>query len=164
MRNYYEGEVGKFKKAIIPDVDRSKDLLPEIKELLKGNENNKILMYCTGGIRCEKASSYLIHHGFKDINQLNGGIIKYANDIKKNNVKSKFIGKNFVFDNRLGERVTDDVLSFCHICNKKCDIHTNCKNQACHILIIHRLIVISPTPNMVKVLSYHYYSFMLVKN
>ena len=61
--------------------------------MLKNNKKDKILLYCTGGIRCEKASSYLIHNGFKDVNQLNGGIIKYANDIKKNNVKSKFIGK-----------------------------------------------------------------------
>ena len=136
MRNYYEGEVGNFENAIIPDVDRSKDLLPEVKKLLVNHKNDKILMYCTGGIRCEKASSYLINHGFKDVNQLKGGIIEYANQIKKNNVKSKFIGKNFVFDNRMGERVTDDILSSCHLCNASCDTHTNCKNQACHILFI----------------------------
>ena len=69
VRNYYEGEVGKFENAIIPNVDASVELLPEIKKLLKGKEDDKILMYCTGGIRCEKASSYLIHHGFKDVNQ-----------------------------------------------------------------------------------------------
>ena len=136
MRNYYEGEVGKFEGAIIPDVDTSIDLLPEVKKLLNGQENNQILLYCTGGIRCEKASSYLIHHGFKNINQLNGGIIKYANDIKKNKVESKFIGKNFVFDHRLGERITDDIISNCHQCKKPSDNHTNCINQACHILFI----------------------------
>ena len=54
MRNYYEGEVGKFENAIIPDVDKSKDLLPEVKKILKGKEKEKILLYCTGGIRCEK--------------------------------------------------------------------------------------------------------------
>ena len=136
MRNYYEGEVGKFKNAIIPDVDTSRQLLPEVKNLLKGQENNKILLYCTGGIRCEKASSYLLHHGYNDINQLEGGIIKYAHDIKKNNEKSKFIGKNFVFDQRLGEKITDDIISLCHQCNKPSNQHINCQNQACHILFI----------------------------
>ena len=136
MRNYYEGEVGKFKNAIIPDVDTSRELLPEVKNLLKGQENNKILLYCTGGIRCEKASSYLLHHGYNDINQLEGGIIKYAHDIKKNNEESKFIGKNFVFDQRLGEKITDDIISLCHQCNRPSNQHTNCQNQACHILFI----------------------------
>ena len=102
----------------------------------KGKEEDKVLMYCTGGIRCEKASSYLIHHGFKDVNQLNGGIIQYANDIKVNNEKSKFIGKNFVFDHRLGERITDDIIGECHQCNVQSDMHVNCINQACHILFI----------------------------
>ena len=136
IRNYYESEVGKFENAIIPDVDASIELLPEIKRLLKGKEDHKILMYCTGGIRCEKASSYLIHHGFKDVNQLNGGIIQYANDIRQNNEKSKFIGKNFVFDHRLGERITEDIIGTCHQCNSESDVHTNCINQACHILFI----------------------------
>ena len=136
VRNYYEGEVGKFEDAIIPDVDASIELLPEIKKLLKNKKNDKILMYCTGGIRCEKASSYLIHHGFKDVNQLDGGIVQYANDIKKHDEKSKFIGKNFVFDQRLGERITDDIISTCHQCNAKADEHTNCINQSCHILFI----------------------------
>jgi len=136
MRNYYEGEVGKFEDAIIPDVDTSRELLPEVKKLLKGQEKNKILLYCTGGIRCEKASAYLIHHGFKDVNQLKGGIIQYANDVKANKEKSKFIGKNFVFDHRLGEKITEDVISTCHQCNIKSDEHKNCKNQACHILFI----------------------------
>ena len=136
MRNYYEGEVGKFKNAIIPDVDTSRDLLPEVKKLLKGQEDNKVLLYCTGGIRCEKASAYLIYHGFKDVNQLQGGIIQYANDIRKNNEKSKFIGKNFVFDHRLAEKVTDDIISICHQCKEPSDTHKNCINQACHILFI----------------------------
>ena len=104
--------------------------------MLSKNKNDKILMYCTGGIRCEKASSYLIKHGFKDVNQLEGGIIQYSNDVKKNNVKSKFIGKNYVFDNRLGERVTSDILSDCHQCGSPSDEHINCDNQACHILFI----------------------------
>ena len=136
MRNHYESEVGRFENAIIPDVDKSEDLLPKVKKMLSKNKNDKILMYCTGGIRCEKASSYLIKHGFKDVNQLEGGIIQYSNDVKKNNVKSKFIGKNYVFDNRLGERVTSDILSDCHQCGNPSDEHINCDNQACHILFI----------------------------
>ena len=136
MRNYYEGEIGKFQNAIIPDIERSQDLLLEVKKILDNHKDDKILLYCTGGIRCEKASSYLIHHGFSDVNQLNGGIIQYANDIKKNNEKSKFIGKNFVFDNRMSESVTDDVIGECHICSKPSDLHTNCANEHCHILLI----------------------------
>ena len=136
MRNYYESEIGKFENAIIPDVVRSDELLPEVKKILKDNKDDKILLYCTGGIRCEKASSYLINLGFKDINQLSGGIIKYAHDIKKNNVKSKFIGKNFVFDNRMSESITDDVIGSCHVCSKSSDRHINCYNEYCHILLI----------------------------
>jgi len=136
MRNYYEGEIGKFESAIIPDIERSQELLPEVKKLLDKHKKDKILLYCTGGIRCEKASSYLIYHGFSDVNQLNGGIIQYANDIKKNNVQSKFIGKNFVFDDRMSESVTEHVIGKCHICLKPSDSHTNCANEHCHILFI----------------------------
>ena len=107
-----------------------------MKELLKGHENDTVLMYCTGGIRCEKASSYLLNHGFKDVNQLNGGIIKYAHDIKKDKVDCKFIGKNFVFDHRLGENITDDIISNCHQCGNPSNRHLDCENQACHILFI----------------------------
>lgn len=136
MRNYYEGEIGKFENAIIPDVERSQELLPEVKRLLENHKEDKILMYCTGGIRCEKASSYLIHHGFKDVNQLKGGIVQYAHEIKENKEKSKFIGKNFVFDHRMGEKITEDVISNCHQCKTPSNIHTNCKNQCCHILFL----------------------------
>ena len=136
MRNYYESEIGHFDNALIPNVETSKELLPEVKRLLRGKENDKILLYCTGGIRCEKASSYLLYNGFKDVNQLQGGIIQYAHDIKKKGIDSKFKGKNFVFDDRLGERVTDDIISSCHLCGDPCDDHTDCKNDACHILFI----------------------------
>jgi len=136
MRNIYESEVGKFKNAEIPQVEKSKELLPEVRRMLKGREHHQVLLYCTGGIRCEKASSFLINEGIKDVKQLQGGIIQYAHDIKKYGMKSKFVGKNFVFDARLGERVSDDIISNCHICNKSSDIHRDCKNDACHILFI----------------------------
>ena len=136
IRNRYESEIGKFEGAITPDIDRSEDLLPEIKKMLNKNKKEKILMYCTGGIRCEKASAYLIHHGFKDVNQLQGGIVQYAHDVKRNKAKNKFIGKNFVFDHRLGENITDHIISYCNQCEISCNNYTNCTNQSCHILFI----------------------------
>jgi len=136
IRNHYESEVGHFTDAILPDVDRSQELLPEVKKMLEGKEDKKILLYCTGGIRCEKASSYLIKNNFKDVNQLDGGVINYANQVKKKKIKSKYIGKNFVFDNRLGERITSDIISSCHQCDNKSDSHTNCANDLCHLLFI----------------------------
>lgn len=137
FRNHYEHEVGHFKGAILPDVDTFRDSLPHIEETyLKGNEDKNIVMYCTGGIRCEKASAYFKHRGFESVHQLEGGIIKYANDCKENGLENKFIGKNFVFDERRGERISDDIVSNCHQCGKPADVHTNCANEACHLLFI----------------------------
>ena len=136
MRNYYESEVGRFENAIIPDVDTSRDLLPEVKSLLNGHEEDEILLYCTGGIRCEKASAYLIKNGFSNVNQLQGGIIQYAHDVKSQGLDSKFLGKNFVFDARMGERVTNDIIGECHQCGRPADKHLDCGNEACHILFI----------------------------
>ena len=136
MRNFYESEVGRFKNAEIPLVEKSKELLPEVRRMLNGREDNQVLLYCTGGIRCEKASSYLIKSGVNNVKQLHGGIIQYAHDIRKDGIKSKFIGKNFVFDSRLGERITDDVIADCHNCGKPSDNHDDCNYDACHILFI----------------------------
>jgi UPF0176 protein len=137
FRNHYESEVGHFKGAILPDVDTFRESLPIIEEkYLKGNEDKNIVMYCTGGIRCEKASAYFKHKGYANVNQLEGGIIKYANDCKTAEIENKFIGKNFVFDERRGERITDDVVSNCHQCGSPSDTHTNCVNEACHLLFI----------------------------
>ena len=136
VRNYYESEIGHFNDAICPDVETFQDLLPLVKEMLKGKEKNKLLLYCTGGIRCEKASAYLKHHDFKDVNQLHGGIISYAHQVKEENLECKFKGKNFVFDCRMGENITDDIISNCHQCENPANRHTNCNNQACHILFI----------------------------
>lgn len=137
MRNHYESEVGHFEGAIKPDVVTFRESLPIIDEMLSEHKEDKnLLMYCTGGIRCEKASAYFKHQGFKNVYQLEGGIIEYSRQVKAENLESKFIGKNFVFDNRLGERVTDDVIAKCHQCGKPCDTHTNCANKACHLLFI----------------------------
>ena len=137
MRNHYESEIGHFDGAITPDVDTFRDSLDIIEEDLKHNKEDKnLLMYCTGGIRCEKASAYYKHKGFKNVFQLEGGIIEYTRQVKDEGVENKFIGKNFVFDHRRAERITDDVISNCHQCGKACDEHTNCANEACHLLFI----------------------------
>lgn len=136
MRNHYEYEVGHFENAIEIPSDTFRDQLPMAVDMLQGKEDKNIVMYCTGGIRCEKASAWMLHKGFKNVFHLEGGIINYAKQIKEGNLPSKFIGKNFVFDDRLGERITEDVIAHCHQCGKPCDAHTNCKNDGCHLLFI----------------------------
>jgi UPF0176 protein len=76
------------------------------------------------------------HQGFKNVFQLDGGIIEYARQVKASRIENKFIGKNFVFDERLGERISDDIIAVCHQCGNPCDDHTNCKNDGCHLLFI----------------------------
>src|SRR5258707_4509009 len=136
MRNHYESEVGRFKNAICPDADTFREELKIAEDLLHDKKDKNVVMYCTGGIRCEKASAWMKHIGFKNIFQLDGGIIEYARQVKEQNLENKFIGKNFVFDERLGERISNDVISHCHQCGKPCDTHTNCKNDGCHLLFI----------------------------
>jgi UPF0176 protein len=136
MRNHYESEVGHFKGAILPNVDTFREELQVAEDLMRDQKDKNLLMYCTGGIRCEKASAWMKHIGFKNVFQLNGGIIKYAQEIKEKGLDSKFIGKNFVFDERLGERITEDIIAVCHQCGKPCDNHTNCVNDGCHLLFI----------------------------
>ncbi len=137
MRNHYESEVGHFKGAYTPDVDTFRESLPLIEEKMsKHKKDKKILLYCTGGIRCEKASAYFVHKGFENVYQLKGGIIEYARQVKENKIPSSFIGKNFVFDERLGERITEDIIAQCHHCGAPCDTHKNCANDSCHLLFI----------------------------
>jgi len=136
MRNHYESEIGHFKNAILPQADTFRAELNLVATHLKEQKDKKVLLYCTGGIRCEKASAYLKHHGFEDVNQLHGGIIEYARQIKRLGIESAFIGKNFVFDERLAEDIDGQVISHCHQCGKPCATHTNCANQACHLLFI----------------------------
>jgi len=136
VRNHYESRIGYFKNAIKPDVDTFREELPLIKEKLKEKKEEKILLYCTGGIRCEKTSSYLKHHGFKDVNQLHGGIIDYTKQVKDYNLENKFIGKNFVFDDRLGEKISNDVIGTCDQCSGPCDDYTNCNYVDCNLLFI----------------------------
>ena len=137
MRNHYESEIGHFKEAICPDVDTFRDSLSIIeRDILKNKKNKKLLMYCTGGIRCEKASAYFKHKGFQNVYQLEGGIIEYAKQVKEQGLENNFIGKNFVFDGRMAEEVGKQVIANCHQCGTPFDIHTNCANDACHLLFI----------------------------
>ncbi len=137
MRNHYESEIGHFKNAITPDVDTFRDSLDIIEQQLSDHkEDKKLVMYCTGGIRCEKASAYYKHKGFKNVYQLEGGIIEYTRQVRDQDLENKFIGKNFVFDERRAERISEDIIAQCHQCGKACDTHVNCANEACHLLFI----------------------------
>ncbi len=136
MRNHYESEVGYFENAICPPAETFRDELQIVEKMLEAEADKNLIMYCTGGIRCEKASAWFKHKGFQNVFQLEGGIIQYARQAKAQGLKNKFIGVNFVFDERLNERISDDVVANCHQCGKPCDIHKNCVNDACHLLFI----------------------------
>lgn len=136
MRNNYECEIGHFENAYLPDSEKFEDALPEVLEELKGKEKEPVVLYCTGGIRCEKASAWLRHHGFENVGQLHGGIIDYAHQVKRYNLENRFHGLNFVFDERLAERIDNEVISTCHQCGVPADTIKNCKNKTCNVLLI----------------------------
>lgn len=136
MRNHYESEVGHFENAICPDVDTFRDQLPLVAKELEPMKDKNIVMYCTGGIRCEKASAYMRHHGYKNVFQLEGGIIEYARQVNQKGLENKFKGKNFVFDDRLAETISEDVIANCHQCGAPADSHVNCANTGCNLLFI----------------------------
>jgi len=136
MRNHYESEIGHFKNAFCPDVDTFREEMQLVVDKFKDQKEKAVLLYCTGGIRCEKASAFLIHNGFENVSQLHGGIIEYAQQIKQLGIESKFYGKNFVFDERLGESVDGQIIARCHQCGQPADTHTNCANNDCHLLFI----------------------------
>jgi len=136
MRNHYEYEVGHFEHAIEVPSDTFREQLPMAVDMLKEHKDRPIVMYCTGGIRCEKASAFLLHNGFRNVYHVEGGIIEYARKAREEQLPMKFIGKNFVFDERLGERISDEVIAHCHQCGAPCDTHTNCRNEGCHLLFI----------------------------
>jgi len=136
MRNRYESEIGHFENAVCPEADTFREEIQMVTEEFKDQKDRKILLYCTGGIRCEKASAYFKHLGFRDVNQLHGGVIEYAQQIKKAGLQSRYIGKNFVFDNRMCESIDHRVVGKCHQCGAPADTHVNCANDACHLLFI----------------------------
>ena len=131
MRSNYEHELGKFKNAITLDIENFRDFPDKINELehLKGK---KVITYCTGGIKCEKASAYLLEQGFKDVYQLHGGIIRYGLEAGGED----FEGKCYVFDNRVAvdvNKINPTVVSTCHICGNKSDRMVNCANPTCNL-------------------------------
>lgn len=130
-RNKIEYEVGKFKNALTLDIDTFRDFAAHVNELEK-YKDKKILAYCTGGIRCEKATAYLLDHGFKDVYQLHGGILNYS---QKTGGKD-FDGKMYVFDNRVATDVNfvnPTIISRCYICNDVTDHVINCANPECNL-------------------------------
>ena len=136
MRNNYESEVGHFRDALTPNVATFRESLPLIEELLDDHRDQPVVMYCTGGIRCEKASAWFKHRGFRQVYQLDGGIIEYTRTAEREGLENKFVGKNFVFDERMGERISNEVISSCHQCGRPSDRHVNCANDHCHLLFL----------------------------
>lgn len=136
MRNSYEYKIGHFEKAIEIKSLTFREQLKKVIKLMHFAKNKKIVLYCTGGIRCEKASSWMLFNGFKYIYHIEGGIIGYVHDAKKNGLPILFKGKNFVFDGRMSEKVSDDILSFCEQCHQPSDTYVNCNYNLCHLLFI----------------------------
>lgn len=130
VRSNYEHELGRFKNAITLDIDNFRDFPEKVKEL-EHLKNKKVLTYCTGGIKCEKASAFLLEQGFEDVYQLHGGIINYGMEAGGED----FEGKCYVFDNRIGVQVNTvnpTIISTCHICGRKSDRMVNCANPTCN--------------------------------
>jgi UPF0176 protein len=139
MRNNYESRIGHFDGAICPNVETFRDELPKSLEILAKKNPTKdkpVILYCTGGIRCEKASAFLKHNGYRDVGQLHGGIIDYKHQVEREGLDNKFKGKNFVFDERDAESISHEVISDCDQCGEKCDSYTNCGNMMCNVLFI----------------------------
>ena len=130
VRSNYEHNVGKFKNAISFDIENFRDFPDKVAELEKFKDK-KVITYCTGGIKCEKASAYLLEKGFANVYQLHGGIIKYG--IEEGG--EDFDGKCYVFDNRIVadvNKVNPSVISTCYICGDRCDRMVNCANPDCN--------------------------------
>lgn len=136
MRNHYEYEVGHFENALEIPADTFREQLPKVVEMMQPYKDKKIIMYCTGGIRCEKASAWMRYNGFNRVWHIEGGIIEYVRRAREQGLAVRFVGKNFVFDERMGERISEDVIAHCHQCGAACDSHTNCRNDGCHLLFI----------------------------
>ena len=130
VRSNYEHSLGKFKNAITLDIDNFRDFPAQINELAQ-YKGKKILTYCTGGIKCEKASALLLHEGFQDVYQLHGGIIKYGKEAEGKD----FEGQCYVFDNRVAVEVNSvnpKLISTCYNCGKTTAKMINCANPECN--------------------------------
>ena len=132
VRSRYEYEIGKFKNAITLDIDNFREFPDAIDEIeTKISKEKKIITYCTGGVKCEKASAFLKENGYKNVYQLHGGIIKYG--IEENG--KDFNGKCYVFDNRIVKDVNNinpNIISKCYVTGKKSDRMVNCANAECN--------------------------------
>lgn len=130
VRSNYEHQVGKFKNALTLDIDHFREFPQKIKEL-EQYRDKKIITYCTGGVKCEKASAYLLENGFSEVYQLHGGIIKYGLETGGED----FEGKCYVFDNRVVaevNRINPTIIALCQICQVPCDRMVNCANPTCN--------------------------------
>ncbi|QIE02069.1 oxygen-dependent tRNA uridine(34) hydroxylase TrhO [Buchnera aphidicola] len=136
MRNSYEYAIGHFENAIEIKSATFREQLQAVIKVMSYAKNENIVMYCTGGIRCEKATAWMIFNGFKKIYHLKGGILGYVHDAKKNGLPILFKGSNFVFDHRMSEKVSNEIISFCKQCNKPANTYVNCQNHLCHLLFI----------------------------
>ncbi|QIQ41950.1 MAG: rhodanese-related sulfurtransferase [Buchnera aphidicola (Microlophium carnosum)] len=136
MRNSYEYAIGHFENAVEIKSLTFREQIKNVIKLMKHAKNKKIVMYCTGGIRCEKATAWMCFNGFKHIYHLEGGIIGYVHDARKNGIPILFKGKNFVFDDRMSEKISDEIISFCTQCGQLSDTYINCHYSLCHRLFI----------------------------
>ncbi|QJC30354.1 rhodanese-related sulfurtransferase [Enterobacteriaceae endosymbiont of Neohaemonia nigricornis] len=137
MRNYYEYIVGHFDNAIIfNNTLNFRQQMLMLLDNIKPYKNKNIILYCTGGIRCEKATSWLLFNNIKNVFHIKGGIIKYIKDVYKYKLPLKFKGTNFVFDYRMGEQITEHIISYCYQCKNPYNFYTNCKNDLCHLLFL----------------------------
>lgn len=128
-RNTVESRIGTFTNAITPDIEHFRELPGYIDKNLEQFKDKEVLMFCTGGIRCERASSYLKSKGVAtNVYQINGGIHTYVEQFPD----GFFRGKNYVFDGRIAVKVNDDILGRCDICATPCDDYTNCVNALCN--------------------------------
>lgn len=128
-RNDYEWAIGRFTNAITPDIKNFRDLPKYLDENLDTFKDKQVLMYCTGGIRCERATAYLNEKNIaKKVYQIRGGIHRYVEEYPD----GFFRGKNYVFDGRIAVKINDDVLGSCALCAQPCDDYHNCHNAMCN--------------------------------
>jgi predicted sulfurtransferase len=132
-RNTFESAIGVFKDAIKAEIDHFRDLPKYIDQNIDLFKDKEVLMYCTGGVRCERATAYLKELGVsKEVYQIEGGIHRYVEQYPDGH----FRGKNYVFDGRVAVRVNNDVLGNCYTCQAPCDDYTNCLNARCNLHFI----------------------------
>lgn len=132
-RNNYESHIGKFEKSLTCNVQNFRDFPKFIDENLEKFKDKEVLMYCTGGVRCERATAYLKKKQIaKQVYQIKGGIHSYAEQFPD----GYFRGKNYVFDGRIATKITEDILGNCVLCNISYDGYTNCINASCNKQIV----------------------------